>query len=178
MTSMTPFLRSPHWLPVAAHIIFKTLMLAYTTQISPTLKHLSHCTTRHLILHHYSPGPTQCTGRHTSVLLSLLAPRWWNNLTENKWLKVCQTFDCYCIMLEYGWYPSGNNASYWHVDPTSCLRSPQWEAARSISWDLCIRSCLQFKQCTRKVQTCRTLFKYCRLVWRAWGHFSLISLVS
>ncbi|KAF7704303.1 hypothetical protein HF521_021375 [Silurus meridionalis] len=46
----TPLLRSLHWLPVAARIRFKTLMLAYKAKMDQ--HHLTSVTSSHLALHH------------------------------------------------------------------------------------------------------------------------------
>ncbi|KAK3553718.1 hypothetical protein QTP70_007565 [Hemibagrus guttatus] len=43
----TPLLRSLHWLPVAAHIRFKTLMLAYKAKNGPAPSHLKALVTPH-----------------------------------------------------------------------------------------------------------------------------------
>ncbi|KAI5614117.1 hypothetical protein C0J50_3838, partial [Silurus asotus] len=55
----TPLLRSLHWLPVAARIRFKTLMLVYKAKNGPAPSYLS---------------------KYNSRLFSVLAPRWWNEL--------------------------------------------------------------------------------------------------
>ncbi|KAI5103505.1 gastrula zinc finger protein XlCGF28.1-like [Silurus meridionalis] len=59
----TPLLRSLHWLPVAARIRFKTLMLASKAKNGPAPSylndhHISHCTTLSEILQHCSTGTT------------------------------------------------------------------------------------------------------------------------
>uniref|UniRef100_A0AAY4ENN7 Reverse transcriptase domain-containing protein n=1 Tax=Denticeps clupeoides TaxID=299321 RepID=A0AAY4ENN7_9TELE len=84
----TPLLRSLHWLPVAARIRFKILMLAYkakhgaapsyltaliTPRTAPRLLRAS--STARLV-----PPSLKVKGKHSSRLFSVLAPRWWNEL--------------------------------------------------------------------------------------------------
>ncbi|KAF7704299.1 hypothetical protein C0J45_7597, partial [Silurus meridionalis] len=83
----TPLLRSLEWLPVAARIRFKTLMLAYKAKNGPAPSYL-----RDLITSHTAPRclrssstarlvPPSLRMRGTSRLFSVLAPRWWNELS-------------------------------------------------------------------------------------------------
>ncbi|KAK3526395.1 hypothetical protein QTP70_025429, partial [Hemibagrus guttatus] len=84
----TPLLRSLHWLPVAARIRFKTLMLAYKAKNGPApsyLKALVTSRTAPRLLRSTStarlvPPSLREKGRYTSRLFSVLAPRWWNEL--------------------------------------------------------------------------------------------------
>ncbi|KAK3505666.1 hypothetical protein QTP70_005356 [Hemibagrus guttatus] len=84
----TPLLRSLHWLPVAARIRFKTLMLAYKAKNGPVpsyLKALVTSRTAPRLLRSTStarlvPPSLREKGRYTSRLFSVLAPRWWNEL--------------------------------------------------------------------------------------------------
>ncbi|KAK3529926.1 hypothetical protein QTP86_009273 [Hemibagrus guttatus] len=84
----TPLLRSLHWLPVAARIRFKTLMLAYKAKNGPAPSYL-----KALITPHTAPRSLRSTstarlippslrekGSYTSRLFSVLAPSWWNEL--------------------------------------------------------------------------------------------------
>ncbi|KAK3514260.1 hypothetical protein QTP70_012098 [Hemibagrus guttatus] len=84
----TPLLRSLHWLPVAARIRFKTLMLAYKAKNGPAPSYL-----KALVTPHTAPRSLRSTstarlvppslrekGRHTSRLFSVLALRRWNEL--------------------------------------------------------------------------------------------------
>ncbi|XP_075313226.1 uncharacterized protein LOC142373735 [Odontesthes bonariensis] len=86
----TPLLRSLHWLPVAARIQFKTLVLAYRAVEGTAHSYLK------AMVKHYTPtrplrsaanrrlaapslrGP--CARSTRSRLFSVLAPRWWNDL--------------------------------------------------------------------------------------------------
>ncbi|KAK3543389.1 hypothetical protein QTP70_018868 [Hemibagrus guttatus] len=84
----TPLLHSLHWLPVAARIRFKTLMLAYKSENGPApsyLKVLVTSRTAPRLLRSTStarlvPPSLREKGRYTSRLFSVLAPRWWNEL--------------------------------------------------------------------------------------------------
>ncbi|KAF7696393.1 hypothetical protein C0J45_14605, partial [Silurus meridionalis] len=77
-----------HWLPVAACIRFKTLMLAYKTKNGPAPSYLrdlitSHTATRCLRSSSTAPlvpPSLRMRGKYTSRLFSVLAPRWWNEL--------------------------------------------------------------------------------------------------
>ncbi|KAK3517719.1 hypothetical protein QTP70_016392, partial [Hemibagrus guttatus] len=82
----TPLLRSLHWLPVAACIRFKILMLAYKAKNGPAPSYL-----KALITPRTAPRSLRSTStaqlvppslrekvRYTSRLFSVLAPRWWN----------------------------------------------------------------------------------------------------
>ncbi len=84
---VTPLFISLHWLPVAAHIQFKTLMLAHrtTTGSAPTYFHsllriyipsrsLRSASERHLVV------PSQRGTKSLSSTFSFLVPGWWNNL--------------------------------------------------------------------------------------------------
>ncbi|XP_053332074.1 uncharacterized protein LOC128505588, partial [Clarias gariepinus] len=84
----TPLLRSLHWLPVAARIKFKTLMLAYKAKNGPAPTYLSALITprtaprclRSSSTARLIPPFLRDRGRHSSRLFSVLAPRWWNEL--------------------------------------------------------------------------------------------------
>ncbi|KAM9454703.1 uncharacterized protein Hap1MRO34_020492 [Clarias gariepinus] len=84
----TPLLRSLHWLPVAARIKFKTLMLAYKAKNGPAPTYLSALITprtaprslRSSSTARLIPPSLRDRGRHSSRLFSVLAPRWWNEL--------------------------------------------------------------------------------------------------
>ncbi|KAF7690836.1 hypothetical protein HF521_011133, partial [Silurus meridionalis] len=81
-----------HWLPVAARIRFKTLMLAYKAKNGPAPSYLSDLITSHTAprcLRSSSTAPlvppslrmrVRMRGKYTSRLFSVLAPRWWNEL--------------------------------------------------------------------------------------------------
>ncbi len=84
---VTPLFISLHWLPVAAHIKFKTLMLAYrtTTGSAPSYFHsllriyitsrgLRSASERHLVV------PSQRGSKSLSRTFSVTIPGWWNNL--------------------------------------------------------------------------------------------------
>ncbi|KAK3528007.1 hypothetical protein QTP86_013117 [Hemibagrus guttatus] len=84
----TPLLRSLHWLPVAARIRFKTLMLAYKAKNGPAPSYLKAPITprtaprslRSTSTARLVPPSLREKGRYTSRLFSVLAPRWWNKL--------------------------------------------------------------------------------------------------
>ncbi|KAI5628452.1 hypothetical protein C0J50_2942, partial [Silurus asotus] len=84
----TPLLRSHHWLTVAAHIRFKTLMLAYKAKNGPApscLSDLIISRTAPRCLRSFStarlvPPFHRMRGKYTSRLFSVLAPRWGNEL--------------------------------------------------------------------------------------------------
>uniref|UniRef100_A0A8C2F3V4 Reverse transcriptase domain-containing protein n=1 Tax=Cyprinus carpio TaxID=7962 RepID=A0A8C2F3V4_CYPCA len=84
---VTPLLIRLHWLPVAAHIKFKVLMLAYktTTGKAPTYlsslvqsyapsRRLCSASERHLVV------PSQRGSKSLSLTFSWTAPSWWNDL--------------------------------------------------------------------------------------------------
>ena len=83
----TSLLRSLHWLPVAARIQFKTLVLAYRAvkgsapsylqvMVKPYTRPLRSTTSGRLV----TPSLRGPCGRSTrSRLFSVLAPRWWND---------------------------------------------------------------------------------------------------
>ncbi|KAK3526049.1 hypothetical protein QTP70_012887 [Hemibagrus guttatus] len=84
----TPLLRSLHWLPVAARIRFKTLMLAYKAKNGPAPSNLKTLVTprtaprslRSTSTARLVPPSLREKGRYTSRLFSVLAPRRWNEL--------------------------------------------------------------------------------------------------
>lgn len=84
----TPLLRSLHWLPVAARIRFKTLMLAYKAKNGPAPSYLRDLITprtaprslRSSSTARLVPPSLRVRGKFTSRLFSVLAPRWWNEL--------------------------------------------------------------------------------------------------
>ncbi|KAI5606726.1 hypothetical protein C0J50_7537, partial [Silurus asotus] len=84
----TPLLRSLHWLPVAARIRFKTLMLAYKAKNGPAPFYLSDLFTSRTAprcLRSSSTAPLvppslRLRGKYTLRLFSVLARRWWNEL--------------------------------------------------------------------------------------------------
>ncbi|KAI5101009.1 hypothetical protein C0J45_8212, partial [Silurus meridionalis] len=77
-----------HWLPVAARIRFKTLMLAYKAKNGPAPFYLSDLITsrtaprclRSSSTARLVPPSLRMRGKYTSRLFSVLAPRWWNEL--------------------------------------------------------------------------------------------------
>ncbi len=84
---VTPLFVSLHWLPVAPHIQFKTLMFAYrtTTGSAPTYFHsllsiyipsrsLSSTSERRLMV------PSQRGSKSLSRTFSFTIPGWWNDL--------------------------------------------------------------------------------------------------
>ncbi len=84
---VTPLFISLHWLPVAARIQFKTLMLAYrtTTGSAPTYFHsllriyipsrsLRSASKQHLVV------PSQRGSKSLSRTFSFTIPGWWNDL--------------------------------------------------------------------------------------------------
>ncbi|KAI4901414.1 hypothetical protein NFI96_002988 [Prochilodus magdalenae] len=83
-THVTPLLRSLHWLPVAARIRFKTLMLAYKAKNGPAPPYLmamvkSRAVPRALRASRTArlePPSLRTHGRQASRLFSVLAPRW------------------------------------------------------------------------------------------------------
>ncbi|KAI4888962.1 hypothetical protein NFI96_001184, partial [Prochilodus magdalenae] len=87
-THVTPLLRSLHWLPVAARLRFKTLMLAYKAKNGPAPLYLmamvkSRAVPRALRASstaRLEPPSLRTHGRQASRLFSVLAPRWWNEL--------------------------------------------------------------------------------------------------
>ncbi|KAI5619384.1 hypothetical protein C0J50_21045, partial [Silurus asotus] len=84
----TPLLCSLHWLPVAARIRFKTLMLAYKAKNGPAPSYLSDLITSRTAPHglrssstvRLVPPSLRMRGKYTSRLFSVLAARWWNEL--------------------------------------------------------------------------------------------------
>ncbi len=87
ITHVTPLFISLHWLPVAARIKFKTLMLAYrtTTGSAPSYFHsllriyipsrsLRSASERRLVV------PSQRGSKSLSRTFSFTIPGWWNNL--------------------------------------------------------------------------------------------------
>ncbi|KAI4879900.1 hypothetical protein NFI96_016065, partial [Prochilodus magdalenae] len=86
--SNLPLLCSYHWLPVVARIRFKTLMLAYKAKNGPAPPYLMAMVKSRAVpraLHASStarlePPSLRTHGRQASRLLSVLAPRWWNEL--------------------------------------------------------------------------------------------------
>ncbi len=86
-THVTPLFISLHWLPLAARIKFKTLMLAYrtTTGSAPSYFHsllriyipsrsLRSASERRLVV------PSQRGSKSLSRTFSFTIPGWWNNL--------------------------------------------------------------------------------------------------
>ncbi len=86
---VTPLFISLHWLPVAARIKFKTLMIAYrtTTGSAPTYFHsllqiyipsrsLRSASERRLVV------PSQRGSKSLSRTFSFTVPGWWNELLE------------------------------------------------------------------------------------------------
>ncbi len=86
-THVTPLFISLHWLPVAARIKFKTLMLAYRTTTGSAPSYL------HSLLRIYIPSrslrsaserrlvvPSQRGSKSLSRTFSFTIPGWWNNL--------------------------------------------------------------------------------------------------
>ncbi|KAK3562041.1 hypothetical protein QTP86_025226, partial [Hemibagrus guttatus] len=77
-----------HWLPVAARIRFKTLMLAYKAKNGPAPSYLKALITPRTAPHSLRststarlvPPSLREKGRYTSRLFSVLAPRRWNEL--------------------------------------------------------------------------------------------------
>ncbi|KAI5093824.1 hypothetical protein C0J45_15548, partial [Silurus meridionalis] len=77
-----------HWLPVAARIRFKTLMLAYKAKNGPAPSYLSDLITsrtaprclRSSSTARLVPPSLRMRGKYTSRLFPVLAPRWWNEL--------------------------------------------------------------------------------------------------
>ncbi len=96
---VTPLFVSLHWLPVAARIQFKTLMLAYrtTTGSAPTYFHsllrlyipsrsLRSASERRLVV------PSQRGSKSLSRTFSFTIPGWWNDLpTPSGMLDPCQS---------------------------------------------------------------------------------------
>ncbi len=89
---VTPLFISLHWLPVAARIKFKTLMLAYrtTTGSAPSYFHsllriyipsrsLRSASERRLVV------PSQRGSKSLSRTFSFTIPGWWNNLPTPIW---------------------------------------------------------------------------------------------
>ncbi|XP_060743727.1 uncharacterized protein LOC132857741, partial [Tachysurus vachellii] len=84
----TPLLRSLHWLPVAARIRFKTLMLAYKAKNGPAPSYLKALITprtaprtlRSTSTARLVPPSLRVRGKYSTRLFSVLAPRWWNEL--------------------------------------------------------------------------------------------------
>ena len=87
---VTPLLISLHWLPVAARIKFKTLMLAYRAatksapvyldsliQVYTPLRPLRSANERRLV------PPSQQSSKSLARLFSFVAPRWWNELPNS-----------------------------------------------------------------------------------------------
>ncbi|XP_076836631.1 uncharacterized protein LOC143482216 isoform X1 [Brachyhypopomus gauderio] len=87
-THVTPLLRSLHWLPMAARIQFKILMLAYKAKNGPAPSYLmvmvkSRSAPRALRASstaRLDPPSLKIHGRHATRCFSVLAPRWWNEL--------------------------------------------------------------------------------------------------
>ncbi|XP_076845900.1 uncharacterized protein LOC143491083 isoform X3 [Brachyhypopomus gauderio] len=85
---VSPMLHSLHWLPVAARIRYKTLMLAYKAKnglAPPYMMSMvkSQSVQRTLRTSSLARLETPCLkshGRQSSRLFSVLAPRWWNDL--------------------------------------------------------------------------------------------------
>ncbi len=84
---VTPLFISLHWLPIAAHIKFKTLMLAYrtTTGSAPTYFHsilLIYITSRSLrsASERRLVVPSQRGSKSLSRTFSFTIPGWWNDL--------------------------------------------------------------------------------------------------
>ncbi|KAF7690572.1 hypothetical protein HF521_012376, partial [Silurus meridionalis] len=77
-----------NWLPVAACMRFKTLMLVYKAKIGPAPSYLSDlitpCTAPRCLRSSSTarlvPPSLRMRGKYTSRLFSVLAPRWWNEL--------------------------------------------------------------------------------------------------
>ncbi|KAK3552410.1 hypothetical protein QTP86_011646 [Hemibagrus guttatus] len=96
----TPLLRSLHWLPVAARIRFKTLMLAYKAKNGPAPSYLKALVTsrtaprllRSISTARLVPPSLREKGRYTSRLFSVLAPRWWNELPLG--IRTARVSDC------------------------------------------------------------------------------------
>ena len=99
-THTTPLLKDPHWLPVMAHIKFKTLVLAYQAVMGSAPAYIKE------LIRPYTPARPQCSAtsghlappaRHTctsrSWLLSVLAPRWWNDLPVD--VRTAETFSTF-----------------------------------------------------------------------------------
>ncbi len=89
---VTPLFVSLHWLPVAAHIKFKTLMIAYRTTKG------SAPTYFHSLLRIYIPSrslrsasercpvvPSQRGSKSLSRTFSFTVPGWWNDLPTPIW---------------------------------------------------------------------------------------------
>ncbi|KAI5090329.1 hypothetical protein C0J45_19190, partial [Silurus meridionalis] len=87
-SNTTPLLCSLHWLPVAACIRFKTLMLAYKAKNGPAPSYLrdliTPCTAPRCLRSSSTarlvPPSFRIRGKYTSRLFSVLAPKWWNEL--------------------------------------------------------------------------------------------------
>ncbi|XP_037387443.1 uncharacterized protein LOC119261807 [Pygocentrus nattereri] len=85
---VTPLLRSLHWLPVAARIRYKTLMLAYKAKNGPAPSYLRSMVKARSVPRdlrasstaRLDPPSCRSQGKHASRLFSVLAPRWWNEL--------------------------------------------------------------------------------------------------
>ncbi|KAL7866945.1 hypothetical protein AOLI_G00147590 [Acnodon oligacanthus] len=85
---VTPLLRSFHWLPVAACIRFKTLILAYKAKNGPAPAYLmamvkSRTVPRNLCASstaRLDPPSFKVHGRRVSRMFSILAPKCWNEL--------------------------------------------------------------------------------------------------
>ncbi len=84
---VTPLFISLHWLPVAAHIKFKTLMLAYktTTGSAPSYFHslmTIYIPSRSLrsVSEHRLVVPSQRGSKSLSRTFSFTIPGWWNDL--------------------------------------------------------------------------------------------------
>ncbi|KAI4887669.1 hypothetical protein NFI96_001569 [Prochilodus magdalenae] len=101
-THITPLLRSLHWLPVVARIRFKTLMLAYKAKNGPAPPYLmamvkSRAVPRALRASstaRLEPPPLRTHGRQASRPFSVLAPRWWNELPQNRTAESLAVFKC------------------------------------------------------------------------------------
>ncbi|XP_075334670.1 uncharacterized protein LOC142396008 [Odontesthes bonariensis] len=86
----SPILRSLHWLPVAAHIQFKTLVLAYRaveetapSYLQAMVKPYTPAQPLRSAASRWLAAPSlsrPCARSTRSRLFSVLAPQWWNNL--------------------------------------------------------------------------------------------------
>ncbi len=109
-THVTPLFISLHWLPVAARIKFKTLMLAYrtTTGSAPSYFHsllriyipsrsLRSASERRLVV------PSQRGSKSLSRTFSFTIPGWWNNLpTLSGMLDPCQSSSNNWRLISFG----------------------------------------------------------------------------
>ncbi len=109
-THVTPLFISLHWLPVAARIKFKTLMLAYrtTTGSAPSYFHsllriyipsrsLRSASERRLVV------PSQRGSKSLSRTFSFTIPGWWNNLPPlSGMLDPCQSSSNNWRLISFG----------------------------------------------------------------------------